>query len=127
MDCRTALMTMLAAVDYTAGACGVTEMVGAVLPKEVIELARQAVADEAVSVREASRGLDLVCPHGYGLFEVCPHVGCIRYQASPPLVWLRSRRLQYYEAEYCYAAWKAFGLYGAGFTTEQVQDLLAGG
>ena len=43
MDCRTALLTILDQVDYTSGACGVTEMVGAVLPKEVITLCRQAV------------------------------------------------------------------------------------
>ena len=47
MDCRTALLTVLDQVDYTNGACGVTEMVGAVLPKEIIALARKAIADEA--------------------------------------------------------------------------------
>lgn len=47
MDCRTALLTVLDHVDYTKGACGLTEMVGAVLPKEVIALARKAIADEA--------------------------------------------------------------------------------
>ena len=38
------LLTVLDQVDYTAGACGLTEMVGAVLPKEVIVLARKALA-----------------------------------------------------------------------------------
>jgi len=47
MDCRTALLTVLDQVDYTSGACGVFEMVGAVLPKEVITLARKAIADES--------------------------------------------------------------------------------
>lgn len=47
MDCRTALLTILDQVDYTNGACSFTEMVGAVLPKEVIALARKAIADEA--------------------------------------------------------------------------------
>ncbi len=36
MDCKTALLTLLDQVDYTSGACRVNEMVGAVLPKEVI-------------------------------------------------------------------------------------------
>lgn len=35
---RGALQTLLDQVDYTAGACTATEMVGAVLPREVIEL-----------------------------------------------------------------------------------------
>lgn len=46
MDCRTALLTVLDQVDYTNGACGLTEMVGAVLQKEVIALARKAIAEE---------------------------------------------------------------------------------
>ena len=50
MNCKTALLVVLDAVDYTRGACGVTEMVGAVLPKSIIELARQAIADEVESV-----------------------------------------------------------------------------
>ena len=45
MDCRTALLTVLDQVDYTTGACRPNEMVGAVLPKEVILLARIAIAD----------------------------------------------------------------------------------
>jgi hypothetical protein len=47
MDCRTALLTVLDQVDYTSGACGLTEAVGAALPKEVIALARKAIAEEA--------------------------------------------------------------------------------
>ena len=43
MDTRTALQTLLDQVDYTVGNCGLTEMVGAVLPKEVISLARDAI------------------------------------------------------------------------------------
>ena len=45
MDCRTALTIVLDQVDYTAGNCRPNEMVGAVLPKEVIALARQAIEE----------------------------------------------------------------------------------
>ncbi len=37
---RTCLTVVLDCVDYTAGNCRVNEMVGAVLPKEIIEQAR---------------------------------------------------------------------------------------
>ncbi len=50
MDCRTALLTVLDQVDYTNGACGLTEMVGACLPKEVIALSRKAIAEENLKV-----------------------------------------------------------------------------
>jgi hypothetical protein len=43
---REALQLLLDSVDYTAGACSVTEMVGAVLPVEVIEIARQALRND---------------------------------------------------------------------------------
>lgn len=63
MDCRTALLTVLDQVDYTSGACGVTEMVGAVLPKEVIALARKAIADEAA--QQSAQADGATCPeHG---------------------------------------------------------------
>ena len=39
-----ALRTLLDQVDYTIGACGPTEMVDAVLPREVIALCRKAPA-----------------------------------------------------------------------------------
>lgn len=42
---REALLTVLDQVDYDAGACGLTDMVGACLPIEVIRLARQALKD----------------------------------------------------------------------------------
>ena len=42
---RAALGATLDSVDYTSGACRLTEMVGAVLPKEVIAVARQAMKD----------------------------------------------------------------------------------
>lgn len=42
MDCRTALLTLLDQVDYTAGNCRPNEMVGAVLDKRVIALCREA-------------------------------------------------------------------------------------
>lgn len=41
---EAALLTILDQVDYTSRACAVTEMVGAVLPMEVIVLAREALA-----------------------------------------------------------------------------------
>ena len=56
MDCRTALATVLDQVDYTAGNCRPNEMVGAVLPKEVIVLARQAIADFD---RHIAKGLEI--------------------------------------------------------------------
>lgn len=43
---REALLVLLDSVDYTSGACGPTEMVGAVLPGSVIRLAREALAAE---------------------------------------------------------------------------------
>ncbi len=43
---REALLTVLDSVDYTKGACAPTEMVGAVLPKEVIQLASEALAED---------------------------------------------------------------------------------
>ncbi len=43
-DLRAALEVVLDQVDYTKGACQVNEMVGAVLPKEVIAKARTAIA-----------------------------------------------------------------------------------
>lgn len=43
---REALLTVLDQVDYSNGACRLTEMVGAVLPVEIIALAREALAAE---------------------------------------------------------------------------------
>ncbi len=40
---ESALMVILDQVDYTIGNCGLTEMVGAVLPKPLIDLAREAL------------------------------------------------------------------------------------
>jgi hypothetical protein len=45
MNCRDALATLLDQVDYTAGNCRPNEMVGAVLPKEIVTLARGAIAE----------------------------------------------------------------------------------
>jgi hypothetical protein len=45
MTLREALLTILDCVDYTAGNCRVNELVGAVLPEEIIALARQALAE----------------------------------------------------------------------------------
>ena len=41
---RSALGGILDSVDYISGACRLNEMVGAVLPKELIEKARAAMA-----------------------------------------------------------------------------------
>jgi hypothetical protein len=46
-ELRIALQLILDHVDYTNGACGLTEMVGAVLPKEIIERARIALKNTA--------------------------------------------------------------------------------
>lgn len=43
---EAALGAVMDAVDYTAGACGITEMVAAVLPKELITMAREALKHE---------------------------------------------------------------------------------
>jgi hypothetical protein len=40
-ELRIALRLMLDCVDYTAGNCRVNEMVGAVLPREIIERAKK--------------------------------------------------------------------------------------
>lgn len=40
---KSVILTILDQVDYTAGACSSTEMVGAVLPKQVIKLARKSL------------------------------------------------------------------------------------
>jgi hypothetical protein len=39
-----ALRLLLDQVDYTVGACGATELVGAVLPRDVIEKCHEALA-----------------------------------------------------------------------------------
>ena len=43
---REALLVILDCIDYTRGACSLNEMVGAVLPKEIIELARQSLTND---------------------------------------------------------------------------------
>ena len=43
---RQALMVILDCVDYTSGACGLTEMVGAVLPEDIIIKAREALKED---------------------------------------------------------------------------------
>jgi hypothetical protein len=43
MTTEEALRLLLTEVDYTSGACGPTEMVGAVLPREVIDHCYQAL------------------------------------------------------------------------------------
>lgn len=46
LSLRDALLTVLDQVDYMAGNCSPTEMVAAVLPKEIIVLARRALETE---------------------------------------------------------------------------------
>jgi hypothetical protein len=41
-DCRIALQLLLDCVDYTSGACRLNEMVGAVLPQEILFRAKKA-------------------------------------------------------------------------------------
>jgi hypothetical protein len=47
---RDALLLVLDQVDYMRGACAITEMVGAALPVEVIEIARAALEQPLVSI-----------------------------------------------------------------------------
>ncbi|MCU1282315.1 MAG: hypothetical protein JWM53_5861 [bacterium] len=44
LSVRAALQTLLDQIDYTRGACGPTEVVSAVLPQQVIEIANVALA-----------------------------------------------------------------------------------
>jgi hypothetical protein len=46
MTTAEALRLLLDQVDYTKGACGPTEMVGAVLDKSIIEICHRALANE---------------------------------------------------------------------------------
>lgn len=50
MDIKTALLTILSQIDYDAGNCRPNEMVGAVLPVEIIRLAREALKVEQEAV-----------------------------------------------------------------------------
>jgi hypothetical protein len=43
LDLRAALLLVLDQVDYMHGACSITDAVGAVLPPDVIEIARAAI------------------------------------------------------------------------------------
>lgn len=45
MKAVEALQTILDSVDYTSGACSVTDMVGAVLQVEVIQMAKVAISE----------------------------------------------------------------------------------
>ena len=45
-QCKQWLLVILDCVDYTRGSCRLNEMIGAVLPSEIIEQARQACKDE---------------------------------------------------------------------------------
>lgn len=69
MDCKIALLTILNHVDYTTGACRVNEMVGAVLPKEIILLARQAISNETRLTSDVKEK----CIRG----DSCPYCGGI--------------------------------------------------
>lgn len=52
MSAREALLLILDQVDYIAGNCGPTEMVAAVLPREIIALARKSLAAESTKPQE---------------------------------------------------------------------------
>jgi hypothetical protein len=49
MTLREALLLLLDHVDYTKGACILTEMVGAVLPLSVLDLIHQVLKDTAIN------------------------------------------------------------------------------
>ena len=66
MDARSMLMTILDAVDYTSGACSPTEMVGAVLDKRLIVLAKKVIADTVPKSGHEK------CPHGFDDWDMCP-------------------------------------------------------
>jgi hypothetical protein len=76
MDCRTALLTILDSVDYTAGNCRVNEMVGAVLPREMIVMARMATAIETCEWKELANEFettwDTLCGETFILIEGTP-------------------------------------------------------
>lgn len=62
LSCEEALRLVLDQVDYTRGACGLTEMVGAALPAEVLDKAHSSL-DAAKAARELkARG---PAPHGF--------------------------------------------------------------
>ena len=50
MTCREALLLLLDQVDFTAGACSMTDMVGQCIPDGVIEKCREAI-EAALSTR----------------------------------------------------------------------------
>ena len=52
-ELRICLLLVLDAVDYTANACEVNEMVGAVLPREILTRAKNAVS-ELGSIQETT-------------------------------------------------------------------------
>lgn len=52
---KEALQVVLDCVDYTASNCAVNDMVGAVLPREVIAKARQALMEEHPECKQHPR------------------------------------------------------------------------
>lgn len=46
MDVKTLLKTVLGSIDYTSGACRPNDMVGAALPKNILEMCKEAVKKE---------------------------------------------------------------------------------
>lgn len=65
MDCKTALLTLLDQIDYTAGNCRPNEMVGAVLSKEIIAMCRQAIKKEDSIAGTCRCGLPVYHRPGY--------------------------------------------------------------
>ena len=66
---KEALATILDAVDYTNGACSLTEMVGAVLPEILITNARQALAG-LDTPSKPEEGHTIISPMGGGDDEI---------------------------------------------------------
>ena len=68
---RQWLLVVLDCADYTAGNCRVNEMVGAVLPKEVIEQAREALLADTQEQDELEEALCFECTESIARCE-CP-------------------------------------------------------
>jgi len=68
MNTKQALQVVLDCVDYTVGNCRINAMVGAALPREVIELAKKAIRSTTTSGKRVKKDWELpVCP-----IEKCP-------------------------------------------------------
>ena len=83
MSCKEALRVLLDQVDYTAGACRLVEMVGAVLPKEVIVLARAAIEAEENSPKSSKVANDSASDNTTkDKIKPCSNKECRNYHAG---------------------------------------------